>query len=166
MSELTEVWNFDSFEEVRRSFRREKKTKLEQRQVCGWRQDRGWRWSWGASRRWGGDRGWGRCPDKKGARPKELTKVEECKTRIHLIDDGFGCRNWPKWETLIDWKMYEEVSEGKKKRSWISNKNRFVADAKSEVDAEAEARADAEAETEVEADVPTKKEQGRRNWRR
>ena len=53
--------------------------------------------------------------------------------------------------------MYEEVSEGEKKRSWISNKNRFVADAKTEVDAEAEARADAEAETEVEADVPTKK---------
>ena len=49
--------------------------------------------------------------------------------------------------------MYEEVSEGKKKRSWISNKNRFVADAKAEVDAEAEARADAEAKTEVEAEA-------------
>ena len=43
-----------------------------------------------------------------------------------------------------------------KKRSWISNKNRLVADAKAEVDAAAEARADAEAKTEVEADVPTK----------
>ena len=58
-------------------------------------------------------------------------------------------------------KKYEEVSEGTKKQSW--NRDRFVADAKTEVDAEAEARADAEAETEVEADVPTKKEQGRRN---
>ena len=36
-SELTEVRNLDSFEDVRRSFRREKKTKLdlEQKQVCG-----------------------------------------------------------------------------------------------------------------------------------
>ena len=35
MSELTEVRNLGSFEEVRTSFRREKKTKLEQGQVCG-----------------------------------------------------------------------------------------------------------------------------------
>ena len=35
MSELTEVRNLDSFEEARRSFRRERKTKLEQGQVCG-----------------------------------------------------------------------------------------------------------------------------------
>ena len=74
---------------------------------------------------------------------------------------------------MIVLKKYEEVSEGKKRRSW--NRDRFVADAKTEVDAEAEARAEAEAETEVEADVhamsrpmfflaPTKKEeQGRRN---
>ena len=54
---------------------------------------------------------------------------------------------------MIVLKKYEEVSEGKKRRSWILNRNRFVADAKTEVDAEAEARAEAEAETEVEADV-------------
>ena len=116
MSELTEVVNLDRLEDVRRSFRREKKTKLdlEQKQVCGWRQVRGWRWSWGASRCWGENRGWGRgpCPgfvwcQSKKEQGRRNWQVEEPRTRMHIIDDGSGCQNWPKWGTV---RCFEDVT--------------------------------------------------------